>query len=198
MNEPPRQPRKRLPAHERRALILDSAGRLFGDRGYDGVTLDEVAAAAHVTKPVLYRHFDSKRSLYLAVLERHREDLPSFFERVPEDLAGEERLEAILETWFAYVEERGFAWKMLFRDVGGGEEVRALRRATQDRAREVLAGFVRDQIPGIPEQQVEPLAEFLRAGGAGVALWSLEHPETPRSELVAGAKRILAPLSTPE
>ena len=190
--------KKRLPAHERRALILDSAGRLFGEHGFDGVTLDEVAAAADVTKPVLYRHFDSKRSLYLAILERHRQDLPSFFERVPADLSGDQRLEAILEIWFAYVEERGFAWKMLFRDTGGGEEVQAFRRATQRLAREVLAAFVRDQVGrGVPEHEVGPLAEFLRAGGAGVALWSLEHPEVPRPALVAGAKRILSALATP-
>ena len=189
--------KKRLPGPERRKLILDAAGRLFGEHGFDGVTLDEVAAAADVTKPVLYRHFDSKRSLYLAILERHRQDLPSFFERVPVDLPSDQRLEAILETWFAYVEERGFAWKMLFRDTGGGEEVQAFRRVTQQRAREVLAGFVRNQLGrGVPEHEVEPMAEFLRAGGAGVALWSLEHPEVPRPALVAGAKRILSALTT--
>src|SRR6476661_4313334 len=112
------QPRSRLRADQRRAQVMETAGRLFGERGYGGVTLDEVAAAAGVTKPVLYRHFPSKKALYLALLERHRADLPRFFERVPADDArvlrggAEEqpvsfsrRIEVILETWFAYVEE---------------------------------------------------------------------------------------------
>jgi AcrR family transcriptional regulator len=181
---------KRLPAAERRELILESAGRLFGDRGYAHTNLDEIAAAAGVTKPILYRHFDSKKALYLALLERHRDDLPRFFERVPADLPFEERVEAILEVWFDYVTEHGYAWRMLFRDAGGDEEIRAFRLANYDRARDVLAGFIRGE-KGIPKRQVEPLAEFLRAGGAGLALWSLDHPEVPRATLVAAATRML-------
>ena len=62
--------RTRLRPAERRATIIEAAGRLFGERGYEATTLDDVAAAAGVTKPILYRHFDSKRDLYLALLER--------------------------------------------------------------------------------------------------------------------------------
>jgi AcrR family transcriptional regulator len=181
---------KRLPRAERRELILESAGRLFGERGYAHTSLDDVAAATGVTKPVLYRHFNSKKDLYLALLERHRDDLPRFLERVPPDLPFDQRVEAILETWFDYVSEHGYAWRMIFRDSGGGAEIDDFRRANQDRAREVLAGFIRSQ-KGIPKAQVEPLAEFLRAGGAGLALWSLDDPEVTRATLVATARRVL-------
>lgn len=182
---------KRLPPAERRELILQSAGPLFGEHGYAHTSLDEIATAAGVTKPILYRHFDSKKALYLALLERHRDDLPRFFERVPADLPFDRRVEAILDVWFDYVAEHGYAWRMLFRDAGGDEEVRAFRRANYDRAREVLANFIRGQ-GGIPKREVEPLAEFLRAGGAGLALWSLDHPEVSRATLVATATRVLA------
>jgi AcrR family transcriptional regulator len=199
-------PKQRLPAAARRELILEAAGDLFGERGYAHTTLDQIAAAANVTKPILYRHFDSKKALYLALLERHRADLPRFFERVPADdarvLRGgaeeqpvqwEQRVEAILETWFDYVSEHGYAWRMIFRDSGGDAEIHEVREGNQDRAREVLAQFVRGQ-GGIPKGEVEPLAEFLRAGGAGLALWSLDHPEVPRETLVATAKRVLVAL----
>jgi AcrR family transcriptional regulator len=182
---------QRLPGAARRELILQAAAHLFGERSYAGTTLDEIASRSAVTKPILYRHFDSKKALYLALLERHRDDLPRFFERVPPDLAFEQRVEAILEAWFAYVEEHGYAWRMLFRDSGGDEEIRAFRRANYDRAREVLAGFIAGQ-KGVPKRQVEPLAEFLRTGGAGLALWSLDHPEVSRATLVATARRVLA------
>jgi AcrR family transcriptional regulator len=192
----PRGTRKRLRSAERRAVIMEAAGRLFGERGYAATTLDEIAAAAGVTKPVLYRHFASKKALYIALLERHREDLPGFFARLPAGLSVEERMEAVLETWFAYVGERGYAWKMLFRDTGGGAEIEAFRRATQDRAREVLAAFIRGQSGvSVRSREVEPLAEFLRAGGAGLALWSLDHPEVPRKDLVAVAKQVFAGLA---
>jgi AcrR family transcriptional regulator len=182
---------KRLPRTERRELILESAGRLFGERGYVHTSLDQIASAAGVTKPILYRHFDSKKALYLALLERHRDDLPRFFERVPADLPFEERVETILGTWFDYVSDHGYAWRMTFRDSGGGPEIDEFRRGNQGRAREVLAGFIAGQ-KGIPKAQVEPLAEFLRAGGAGLALWSLDHPEVSRATLVAAATRMLA------
>src|SRR5262249_32044482 len=70
--------RRRLPAAARRALIEAAAARLFAERGYAATRLDDVAAAANVTKPVLYRHFETKKALYLALLERHRAQLPRF------------------------------------------------------------------------------------------------------------------------
>src|SRR5205814_4195238 len=76
--------RRRLPVAERRELIVEAAGRLFGERGYDGTRLDEIAAAAGVTKPILYRHFGSKRDRYLALLARHQQDLPSFLDAIPD------------------------------------------------------------------------------------------------------------------
>ena len=185
---------KRLPAAERRELILEAAGELFGEHGYAHTNLDQIAAAAGVTKPVLYRHFDSKKALYLALLERHRDDLPRFFERVPATLPFEERVQAILEVWFDYVAEHGYAWRMLFRDAGGDAEIRDFRRGNYDRAREVLARFLYEQTE-IPREEVEPLAEFLRAGGAGLALWSLDRPEIRRGALVDSAKRILTGLT---
>ena len=62
--------RPRLPAEERRAAVLDTACRVFGRCSYRGATTAEIAREAGVTEPILYRHFDSKRALYLACLER--------------------------------------------------------------------------------------------------------------------------------
>src|SRR5919201_6218561 len=90
--------RRRLPVGERRELITEAAGRLFGERGYEGTRLDDVAAAAGVTKPILYRHFASKRDLYLALLERHREDLPALAAAIPAEGRPEERLRAVLRA----------------------------------------------------------------------------------------------------
>jgi AcrR family transcriptional regulator len=61
--------RARLPASERRAVVLDTACRVFGRYTYRGATTAEIAREAGVTEPVLYRHFDSKRALYLACVD---------------------------------------------------------------------------------------------------------------------------------
>jgi AcrR family transcriptional regulator len=59
----------RLSAAERRASLLDCACRVFSRGSYRATTTAELAAAAGVTEPVLYRHFASKRALYLACLD---------------------------------------------------------------------------------------------------------------------------------
>ena len=61
--------RPRLPAEERRAAVLDTACRVFGRCSYRGATTAEIAREAGVTEPILYRHFDSKRALYLACVD---------------------------------------------------------------------------------------------------------------------------------
>ncbi len=60
----------RLPAAERREQLLDRAAELFSERGYARATTSELAKAAGVTEPIIYRHFKSKRDLYVALIER--------------------------------------------------------------------------------------------------------------------------------
>ncbi|HEY7148707.1 MAG TPA: TetR/AcrR family transcriptional regulator [Gaiellaceae bacterium] len=59
----------RLPAEERKKAVLDCACGMFSTGSYRGTTTAEIARVAGVTEPVLYRHFASKRDLYLSVLE---------------------------------------------------------------------------------------------------------------------------------
>jgi AcrR family transcriptional regulator len=187
--------RKRLPAAERRAVIERVAGKLFGERGYEATTLAQIAAAASVTKPVLYRHFESKKALYLALLERHEQDLSSFVEPGGPGLG--EQLPQILDGWLRYVAERGYQWRMLFRDSGGDEEIRRHRREVQERAREVMVAILARAEPPLPLVQLEPSAEMVRAGMAGLALWWLDHPEAERADLVAVIGRLLAGVVAP-
>ena len=60
---------RRLPAQERRQAIVDAALGVFSSGSYAGATTAEIARAAGITEPVLYRHFASKRDLWLACLE---------------------------------------------------------------------------------------------------------------------------------
>jgi AcrR family transcriptional regulator len=186
-------PRKRIPAAARRELIENAAARLFAARGYAGTTLDEVAAEAGVTKPMVYRHFRSKKDLYLALLARHRDDMPSFFERTAHESAWDRRLRAMLELWFEYVQERPHGWKMLFRDTTGDDEIRAFRLEVQATARALLAALVEDQAgPDLPRRGVVPLAELLRTGLAGLALWWIDHPDAERQAVVDASYRLMA------
>jgi AcrR family transcriptional regulator len=75
----------RLPAKERKAAVLDCACGIFSSGSYRGTTTAEIAREAGVTEPVLYRHFASKRDLYLAVLEESWNRLQVLWERAVAD-----------------------------------------------------------------------------------------------------------------
>ena len=64
-----REAKRRLPAEERRKAILAAALRVFVSTSYAGATTADIAREAGVTEPVLYRHFASKRDLWLACLD---------------------------------------------------------------------------------------------------------------------------------
>jgi AcrR family transcriptional regulator len=68
-SDDPEATTKRLPADRRRQQLLDVALGLFAERGYNATTMDDTAEAAGVTKPLLYQHFDSKRALYLELVD---------------------------------------------------------------------------------------------------------------------------------
>ena len=79
---------------------------------------------------------------------------------------------------------------MLFRDSSGDEEIQALRLRVTRRAREVMAALVATRAgAGIPPEQVEPTAELLRTGLAGLALWWIDHPDVAQEVVVEAAAR---------
>jgi AcrR family transcriptional regulator len=176
---------RRLPAVERRELILRTARPLFAASGYAATRLDDVAAAAGVTKPILYRHFDSKKALYMALLQRHEDDMPQFFEDIPPA--------AILSGWLDYVRENSDNWLMLFRDSSGDEDIRALRAQVSRTARRLIAEFIAARAgSSIPPDQVEPTAELLTSGLAGLVLWWIDHPDVPKEAVLEAAARPVA------
>jgi len=66
---------KRLPKEARRQAVLDTACRVFSRSSYRGATTAEIAREAGISEPILYRHFGSKRDLYLACLDQAWRDL---------------------------------------------------------------------------------------------------------------------------
>ncbi|MCX4639651.1 TetR/AcrR family transcriptional regulator [Streptomyces sp. P9-2B-2] len=184
--------RNRAARAEARTRIEDAAARLFAERGFAGTTIGEIAAEAGLSKPMLYRHFDSKQELHLALLERHRDELAAAPVRELLHGAGDldTRMTAMYDAWFGYVESHPYTWRMMFRDTTGDAEVAAFHRELQRRQRETDMALLREFVPGLPEAELEPLGEAIRSALYGLALWWLERPEQPRELLVATMTRI--------
>lgn len=175
-----------------RRSIEDAAAALFARKGYAGTTVDDIVGAAGVSKPALYRHVASKKDLHLALLERHRDELAAAaLAGLATDVPGiDAKVHAMIDGWFAYVEEHPFVW-LMFRDTTGDPDVLALHAELQARQRGADVALLREFAPGIPEDELEPLGELIRSSLYGLALHWLDHPELERAVLVAAMTRML-------
>ena len=105
----------RLPAEQRRRQLLAVAREVFADRGFHATSMDDVALAAGVTKPVLYQHFRNKRALYLELLDDvGRELLEELYAATHEVSTGRERVERGFTAYFRYVAKHPNAFRLLF------------------------------------------------------------------------------------
>ncbi len=193
------QTRRRLPAAERRALILNAALRTFAANGYDGAAMDEIAAAAGVTKAVVYDHVSSKRELYVHLLEVIRSDLERTVEEAlrPPGGHGQERVHAAMVGIFAYVEQHPEASRLLLLELQG-PSVSTISRGIEERLRHGIAatlGSDPELLRSRPDraQQLEILAELLKSAVLGLANWWYRHPEAPRAELVERSVAVVWP-----
>jgi AcrR family transcriptional regulator len=127
----------RLSADARREQILDVAIDVFGRSGYFGASMNDIADAAGVTKPVLYQHFDSKSDLYSALLEEvGNRMLEAIAKATTNSTDGKEQTELGFQAYFRWVAHRHDEFMLLF---GGsarhdGEFSAQIRRITNDAA----------------------------------------------------------------
>lgn len=105
----------RLSAPERRRQLLDVAIEVFGERGFHNTSMNDVANAAGITKPVLYQHFASKRDLYAALLEAVGAGL---IDRITGAVASatrpKEMVDLGFQAWFRFVAEEPAAFALLY------------------------------------------------------------------------------------
>src|SRR5688572_8880752 len=107
---------------ERREQLLDVGRGLFAERGYDGTAVEEIAARAGVSKPVVYEHFGGKEGLYAVVVDREVERLLNMFGTA---LTGDDPkvlLEQACLVLLTYVEEQGDGFRILVRESPVGTE----------------------------------------------------------------------------
>jgi AcrR family transcriptional regulator len=102
---------------ERREQLLDIGRRLFAERGLDGTSIEEIAARADVSKPVVYEHFGGKEGLYAVVVDREVERFIAMATRL---LAGEdnhtEKFEVAAVELLRYIQDNSDGFRILVRD----------------------------------------------------------------------------------
>jgi AcrR family transcriptional regulator len=166
--------------------MLEVAGRAFAERGFHAASVDAIAEASGITKPMVYAYFGSKEGLYRACMQRARARLlDALREGVDTGAAPDQQLWHGLLAVFTFVERERDSWAILLGEVtqGTGPFARdgaAVRRELADLIAELLRraasaeGLQTDAL-GITDQ----LARALMGAGESLAVWWGEHPEEP-------------------
>jgi AcrR family transcriptional regulator len=173
----------RLRAAERRAQLLGVARRLFARDGYRGASMESIAEAAGVTKPVLYQHFSSKRALYSALLAndlgRLTQELETAFSQAEDN---EERLRRGFGAYLDFVDRHEDAFRLLFTEALGLDadfqrQVTEFRRWVAARVARIIAAEA-----GLPPPRARALAAAIVGMAEGAAGWWLDErrPLEPR------------------
>ena len=150
----------RLSAPARREQILDVALEVFANAGFHGASMNDIADAAGVTKPVLYQHFDSKRDLYQALIEEVGNRLRTNIDKATAEATdGKSQTELGFRAYFRWVADDHDGFRLLF---GSGsrrddEFNDAIRKITAESARAVAPLIAVD----IDESHRETLAHAI-------------------------------------
>lgn len=175
----------RLPGPERRQQLLDTAIEVFARNGFHETSMNEVAEAAGVTKPVLYQHFDSKRGLYREMLGEIGAQLRETIAKATADAGGpRQQIESGFGAYFAFVAEHRDRYRVLFgsgtqRDEEFAEEARKVEASIA----EVIGELI--EVEGIDRERRLLLANGIVGLAEGASRYWLNHDVDVDAETLA-------------
>jgi AcrR family transcriptional regulator len=105
---------------ERRQQLLDIGRRLFAERGFEGTSIEEIAAQAGVSKPVVYEHFGGKEGLYAVVVDREVERLTTATTILFQGTNSRAKFELAAVGLLKYIEDNADGFRILVRDSSPG------------------------------------------------------------------------------
>jgi AcrR family transcriptional regulator len=131
---------RRMQNEERRALLLERATELFGEHGYDALSMAQIAREAKISKALLYHYFPSKSRLFEAALAAGAAELRARTEIDP-TLPPAERLSATLDAFLGWVQERPGAYAKLLESAGASEVRATMAQVRAETAAQILSGL---------------------------------------------------------
>ncbi|MEU8119680.1 TetR/AcrR family transcriptional regulator [Spirillospora sp. NPDC049024] len=164
---------------EREQQMLDVAERVFGERGYQAASMDEIAERCGVSKPMLYEYFGSKDGLLVACVSRSKAEL---FEATQKAMAGATAPEDILwrgmVAYFRFIDEHSRSFAMLLREPTAAtpDAVQAVDETRRQQS-SLIAGVLRTFAPAAPDGVVEAYTQIIMGASERMALWQTSRPD---------------------
>ena len=164
-----------MPADQRRQQLFEVARERFAQQGFHATSMDEIAEAAGVTKPVLYQHFPSKRALYVELLEETgRQLLSTLADATARAGSLRERVELGFRAYFRFaVGNRSAFLFLLGTSLRSDPEFARIVEEILDAAAETIATLI--EIPA-PDAQRQMLANAIVGMAESVGLRVLRDP----------------------
>jgi AcrR family transcriptional regulator len=145
---------------EREAQLIEVAEQTFSERGFKGVSMDEIADRAQISKPVLYDHFGSKDGLLAAVVIRIRTEMRRVVEGSIVDVTEpDQALWVGLVAYFRFISEHLTAWSVLIAENALTGPVAAEVESTRRQQAELIATLAAVQLPAQDAGKARVFAE---------------------------------------
>ena len=173
--------RRRMGVEERRQQLIGVALELFSRRSPDDVSIDEIASAAGISRPLVYHYFPGKLSLYEAALKRAAQDLAGRFDE-PHDGPLGDRLRRVMRRFFDFVDDHGPGFAALMR--GGPAVGSSATNALIDSVRQAAYDQILSHL-GVecPPARLELVVRSWISLAESTALIWLDGRRIPRAEL---------------
>nr|WP_202501620.1 TetR/AcrR family transcriptional regulator [Streptomyces sp. SID5785] len=178
--------------------MLDVAAAEIGRVGYAGLSLGAVAAAAGVSKPLVYGYFGSKDGLYVACVERAAAVLGDAIDVAISGPATLDMAHRTLAAIFTALEPRPHDWKVVYdqshpAEGPAADAACAARGRIGEQAERGVAAFLTDRGLTDPEDRSAMVAAWTGVVAALVDWW-LRHPEQTAAAMAARSRRLVAAL----
>ncbi|MEU3608090.1 TetR/AcrR family transcriptional regulator [Streptomyces sp. NPDC035033] len=173
--------RRRMGVEERKQQLIGVALELFSSRSPDEVSIDEIAAAAGISRPLVYHYFPGKQSLYEAALRRAADELAARFLEPPQGPLGA-RLLRVMGRFFDFVDDHGPGFAALMR--GGPAVGSSTTNAMIDEVRQAAYEQILAHL-GVtePSPRLELVVRSWVSLAESTALLWLDGRRVPRAEL---------------
>ena len=197
----------RVPRAVRERQLLELAGELFAERGYGAASMDELAARAGVSKPVIYKLFGSKRELFVACTEELGRELTEIVATAVEGSEGvEELLRSGGEAFFGFIRDNRALWSVAYGTAlvppisgedespgGVGGKLAELRARQNELVRAVIVAATAELGLELDDFSSEAMARGLNGIYEGLAVWAIERPEIPAEDLAGWVVEMTMP-----
>ncbi|WP_406001270.1 TetR/AcrR family transcriptional regulator [Streptomyces sp. NBC_00829] len=173
--------RRRMGVEERRQQLIGVALELFSHRSPDDVSIDEIAAAAGISRPLVYHYFPGKQSLYEAALRRAADELAGRFQEPREGPLGA-RLLRVMGRFFDFVDVHGLGFSALMRGgpaVGSSNANAVIDEVRQAAYEQILAHLGIDDPPA---RLALVVRSWVSLAESTALIW-LDGRRIPRAEL---------------